>query len=62
MNPEITTEYCPKCERETSHREVEDEIFEFAKECMVCNIVWEYSSIEYEDFNLPEVEIKKCLN
>ena len=34
--------YCPKCEGNTTHRWVEDdEMFEFAAECMNCNMVWE---------------------
>lgn len=35
------TEYCPHCERETSHIIVDDDIFEFAVECLICNTVWE---------------------
>lgn len=36
--------YCCKCERETPHREVEDDpYFDRGLECLVCNIVWEAS-------------------
>lgn len=48
-------EYCPKCKRDTEHKEVkEDEFFIYATRCIVCNITWECSHPEGH----PEVEIK----
>lgn len=40
--------YCCVCERETSHREVEDPIFDIGLECMVCHTVWE-AEVELEE-------------
>ena len=38
------TDYCPACERDTTHRVASDEddiLFDYAVECMNCHIVWE---------------------
>lgn len=38
----ITFCYCCVCEKETAHREVDDDVFfENALECLVCHTVWE---------------------
>lgn len=42
--------YCCVCERETSHREIDDDVFfEFALECLVCHTVWEAEVWEAEE-------------
>lgn len=45
----VITEYCCVCERETSHRRVDDDVFfEDALECMICHTVWEANHDEKE--------------
>lgn len=48
----VFMEYCCYCERETIHREVDDDVFfEFASECMICHTIW-----EAEEFTNYEME------
>lgn len=44
------TEYCPKCERITTHEPVTDAVFDWAIMCLVCRTIWESDKpIEDED-------------
>lgn len=40
--------YCCKCERTTTHRLVDDEIFGKGLECLVCYTIWE-AEHEFDD-------------
>lgn len=43
----IVIEYCAVCERETSHRKVDDDVyFEKGLECLTCHTVWEADDFE----------------
>jgi hypothetical protein len=50
VNPELIEEYCCICERVTTHRPIDDDIFfERGLECLTCHTVWEAEIIENED-------------
>ena len=50
--------YCPKCESCTVHVYVEDDIFDFAFECMSCNTIWEYDEAPEEYVPYKVVKFK----
>jgi uncharacterized Zn finger protein len=41
-------DYCPVCECDTLHKSVEDDVFEYAIQCMECHTVWEANGTEDE--------------
>lgn len=46
----MITAYCAVCERETTHRKVDDDIyFEAGLECLACHTIWEADTDIDED-------------